>query len=141
MGRGGRAAGVAAVSVCAALAVTPPATAGPTTASADLEGLVSYLTTGKLKPGKRITYRFVCSTACQVTATSTLVLDGPNVGPVVDTGMFAAGEVGATFLKPNGPARSAIKAHIGSSKLRTRIAAVDATGATDTDERLFRFKG
>jgi hypothetical protein len=122
--------------------VAPPATAGipPATASADVEGLVSYLTAGKLKPGKRITYRFSCSTACQVTASSTLVLKGPNLGPVVDTGMFAAGEVGAAFLKPNGPARDAIKDHIGASKLSTRLFAVDATGGTDTDKRTFHFK-
>jgi hypothetical protein len=105
-----------------------------------VEGLVSYLTAGKLKPGKRITYRFVCSTACQVTASSTLVLKGPNVGAFVDTGIFAAGEVGAAFLEPNGPARAAIKDHIGASKLRTYLFAVDATGATDTDTRTFRFK-
>jgi hypothetical protein len=105
-----------------------------------VEGLVSYLTAGKLKPGKRIAYRFVCSTACQVTATSTLVLKGPNLGPVVDTGMFGAGEVGAAFLRPNGAARDAIKDHIGASKLRTWLVAIDATGATDTDTRTFRFK-
>jgi hypothetical protein len=105
-----------------------------------VEGLVSYLTAGKLKPGKRITYRFVCSTACQVTASSTLVLKGPDVGAFVDTGIFAAGEVGAAFLKPNGPARAAIKNHIRASKLRTYLFAVDATGATDTDTRTFRFK-
>jgi hypothetical protein len=101
---------------------------------------VSYVTAGKLKPGKRITYRFACSTACQVTASATLVLKGPNLGPVSDTGMFTAGEVGAAFLKPNGAARDAIKDHIGGSKLRTSLFAVDATGATDTDTRTFRFK-
>jgi hypothetical protein len=105
-----------------------------------VEGLVSYLTTGKLKPGKRITYRFVCSTPCQVTASSTFVLNGPNLGPVVDTGMFGAGEAGAAFLKPNAAARGAIKDHLGASKLSTRLFAVDATGATDTDTRTFRFK-
>jgi hypothetical protein len=122
------------------VAPSVPAAPPPATASADVEGLVSYLTTGKLKPGKQITYRFVCSTACQVTATSTLVLKGPNLGPVVDSGMFAAEEVGAAFLKPNGAARDAIKDHIGASKLSTRLFAVDATGATDTDTRTFRFK-
>jgi hypothetical protein len=141
VGRRGRAAAVATAGACAALAFAPSAPAGPPArASADVEGLVSYLTTGKLKPGKRITYRFVCSTACQVTASSTLVLKGPNLGPVVDSGMFAAGEVGAAFLKPNGAARDAIKDHIGASKLSTRLVAVDSAGATDTDTRTFRFK-
>jgi hypothetical protein len=129
--------------VAAAVFVTAaPAGAGSPVAnvSADTEGLVSYVTAGKLKPGKRIVYRFVCSTECQVTASSTLVLNGPNLGPVVDSGMFSAGEIAQAFLKPNGTAREAIKSNIGASKLRTSITATNAAGATDTDTRTFRFK-
>lgn len=142
MGRRGRFAAVAIVGACAALTVAPVASAGPppAKASADVEGLVSYVTEGKLKPGKRITYRFVCSADCQVTASTTLVLKGPNLGPVQDTGMFGGGEVGVAFLRPNGAARDAIKDHVGASKLRTSLFAVDGTGATDTDTRTFRFK-
>lgn len=131
------AAAAAAVLVTAA----PAGASSPVaTVSADTEGLVSYVTVGKLKPGKRIVYRFVCSTQCQVTASSTLVLNGPNLGPVVDSGMFSAGEIAEAFLKPNGAARATIKSDIGASKLRTSITATNAAGATDTDTRTFKFK-
>jgi hypothetical protein len=116
---------------------SPSSQASP---AADTEDLVSYVTVGKLKPGKRIAYKFVCSTECQVTATSTLVLKGPNLGPAVDTGMFSSGQIAEAFLKPNKAARAAINAHIGASKLRTSIRASNAAGATDTDTRAFRFK-
>jgi hypothetical protein len=111
-------------------------------APVDSEGLLSYMTTGKLKLGKRIAYRFVCATECQVTATSILVLRGPDVGPIVDTGLFPAGEIIEVFLKPNKSARRAIRRHIGASKLRTSVTAVNPGpyGETDTDTRVFRFK-
>jgi hypothetical protein len=129
-------AGVAAV----LLTAEPPPAVAQT--SADGEGLLSYVTTGKLKLGKRISYRFVCSTECQVTATSILVLRGPDVGPIVDTGLFPAGEIIEVFLKPNKSARRAIRRHIGASKLRTSVTAVNPGpyGETDTDTRVFRFK-
>ena len=126
----------------AVLAVVAPGSPGqPTaTASADTETLVAYLPAGKIKVGKRISYQFQCLTACQVTATSTLLLRGPNLGPAIDTGMFAPGEIAEVFLKLNKPARSLIKAHLGASKLRTFITASNAAGAVDTDTRNFRFK-
>jgi hypothetical protein len=129
-------AGVAAV----LLTAEPPPAVAQT--SADSEGLLSYVTTGKLKLGKRIAYRFVCSTECQVTAASTLVLRGPDVGPIVDTGLFPAGEIIEVFLKPNKSARRSIRRHIGASKLRTSVTAVNPGpyGETDTDTRVFRFK-
>jgi hypothetical protein len=140
--RRGTAAAVAAVSALALLATATPASLGSpaATPSADTESLVAYLPAGKLKVAKRISYRFECSAACQVTATSTLVLKGPNLGPAVDTGMFAAGETGVVFLKPNRTARQAITSHLGASKLSASISATDAAGATDTDRRTFRFK-
>jgi hypothetical protein len=119
----------------------PGGLASPTARmAADVDTLVAYLPAGKIKVAKRISYRFQCSAACQVTATSTLVLKGPNLGPAVDTGIFSAGEVGAQFLTLNKAARFAIKSHLGASKLRTSIAATDATGGTDTDTRVFKFK-
>jgi hypothetical protein len=130
---------VATAGVWSALAGAAPASPSSRVA-ADTEDLVSYVTVGKLKPGKRIAYKFVCSTECQVTATSTLVLKGPNLGPAVDTGTFSPGQIAEAFLKPNRAARAAIKAHIGASKLRTSISASNAAGATDTDTRAFRFK-
>ena len=129
-------AGVAVILLTAA----PPRAIGQT--SADSEGLLSYLTTGKLKLGKRIAYKVVCSTECQVTATSTLVLRGPDVGPIVDTGLFPAGEIIEVFLKPNKSARRAIRKNLGASKLRTAVTAINPGpyGENDTDTRVFRFK-
>ena len=119
-----------------------PAGAGSPKAKASGEDLVSYLTVGKLKPGKHIAYRAVCSADCQLTATSTLVLKGPNLGPVSVSGAFPAGQVAEAFLKLNGPARQAIKDNIGASKLRTSVTATSTVdGTTDTDNRTFKFKG
>jgi hypothetical protein len=119
-------------------ACTSPATR---TGQPDAEALLSYVTIGKLKLGKRIAYRFVCSAECQVTATSILVLRGPDVGPAVDTGLFPADEVIEVFLKLNKSARRAIRRNIGASKLRTSVTATNSvTGLTDTDTRGFRFR-
>jgi 3D (Asp-Asp-Asp) domain-containing protein len=129
-------AGLAVILVTAA----PPRAVAQT--SVDSEGLLSYVTTGKLKLKKRITYKFVCSTECQVTATTTLVLRGPDVGPIVDTGVFPAGQIIEVFLKPNKSARRAIRRNIGASKLRTSVTAINPGpyGENDTDTRVFRFK-
>ena len=128
--------------VCAALASAAPAGLASQGATAAVEDdtLVAYLPVGKLKVGKRISYRFECLTACQVTASSTLVLQGPNLGPAVDTGIFSAGEIAHEFLTLNKPARLAIKSHLGAAKLRTSITASNAAGLTDTDTRIFRFR-
>ena len=129
-------AGVAIILVSAA----PPRAIAQT--SVDSEGQLSYVTTGKLKLKKRITYKFVCSTECQVTATSTLVLRGPDVGPIVDTGVFPAGQIIEVFLKPNKSARRKIRRNLGASKLRTSVTAINPGpyGENDTDTRVFRFK-
>ncbi len=127
---------------CGLLAVAAPGGSASPGArlAADVDTLIAYVPAGKIKVAKNISYGFQCSTACQVTAASTLVLKGPNLGPAVDTGQFAAGEVGGQFLTLNKAARFAIKSHLRASKLRTSITATDATGATDTDTHVFRFK-
>jgi 3D (Asp-Asp-Asp) domain-containing protein len=129
----------AAVAVILVSAAAPGALAQT---PVDSEGLLNYLTTGKLKLKKRITYKFVCSTDCQVTASSTLVLRGPDVGPIVDTGSFPAGQIIEVFLKPNKSARRSIRKHLGASKLRTSVTAINPGpyGENDTDTRVFRFK-
>ena len=133
---------IAAGTAAAALLWAAPAGAGSPQAKASGEDLLSYLTKGKLKPGKRIAYRVVCSADCQLTATSTLVLKGPDLGPASDSGAFPAGQIAEAFLKLNGPARSAIKDNIGASKLRTTVTAISTIdGTTDTDSRTFKFKG
>ena len=132
MGRRGKATVVAAVSA-ALLAMAAPASAG--------EDLLTYLTKGKLKPSKRIAFQVVCNADCQLTATSTLVLKGPNLPPVSVTDVFPAGLIAEAFLKPNKPARQAIKDDIGAAKLKTSVTATNtATGETDTDRRTYKFK-
>jgi hypothetical protein len=137
--RGIAALGTAGVAVILVTAAPPRAVAQT---PVDTEGLLNYVTTGKLKLGKRIAYRFVCSTECQVAATTTLVLRGPDVGPVVDTGLFPAGEIIEVFLKPNRSARRAIRRNIRASKLRTSVTAINPGpyGENDTDTRVFRFR-
>jgi hypothetical protein len=134
-------AAIVAATAAALLLWAAPAGAGSPKAKASGEELITYLTKGKLKPGKRIAYQVVCAADCELSATSTLVLKGPNLGPVTAEGQFPAGQVAESFLKPNKPARSAIKSHLGSSKLRTSVTATNVlTGETDTDRRTFRFK-
>jgi hypothetical protein len=117
------------------------ASLGAAPAVAETDTLLAYLTVGKLKPGKRISYQVVCNANCSVTASSTLLLKGPNLGPVTSSGTFAAGQVIEVFLKPNKPARAAIKRNIKASKLRTRLNATNlTTGETDADARTFRFR-
>ena len=124
------------------LASASPVGAGAPTATTAGEELVVYLTKGKLKPSKRISYRAACSVDCQLSVSTTLVLKGPNLGPAKDVGLFAAGQIAEPFLKPNKAARSLIKANIGASKLRTSITATNSlTGEVDRDRRTFKFKG
>lgn len=140
LNRSGTAAIVAATAA-ALLLWAAPAGAGSPKAKASGEELITYLTKGKLKPGKRIAYDVVCAADCSLTATSTLVLKGPNLGPVAASGQFPAGQVAESFLKPNRAARSAIKRNTRSAKLRTAVTATNLlTGETDTDRRTFRFK-
>ena len=141
MMRRGTAIGVSAILALTGLAAAAPAGLAPARAKAatEYDSLVAYWPAGKLKVGKRITYRFVCPNACQVTARSTLVLPGRNLGPVVDTAIFSPGQIGRETLTLN-KARFMIASNLGASKLRTAITASDSTGATDSDTRVFRFR-
>lgn len=129
------------LSACAALLVPAVPAVGSPQAQSSAEDLVRYLTKGKLKPGKRIPYRFVCSEDCVVTASSTLKVQGGRLGPISSSDQFAAGEIIEAFLKPNKAARNAIKADIGAARLITSVTASSVlTGETDTDKRTFKFK-
>ena len=134
----------AVLGVAATAALVGPGAAGAgegPTASSSGDELIRYLTKGKLKPDNRIEYRVVCAADCQLTATSSVVLNGPNLRPVSSTGAFVAGQVVEVFLKPNKPARAAIRESGGSAKLVTKVSATNTlTGETDTDRRNFRFK-
>lgn len=134
----------AVLGVAATAALVGPGAAGAgegPTASSSGDELIRYLTKGKLKPDNRIEYRVVCAADCQLTATSSVVLNGPNLRPASSTGAFVAGQVVEVFLKPNKPARAAIRQSGGSAKLVTKVSATNTlTGETDTDRRNFRFK-
>lgn len=134
----------AVLAIAAIAALVGPAAAGAgagPTARKSGEELVRYITKGKLKASKRIEYRVVCGADCALTATSTLVLKGPNLGPVSSSGQFTGGQAARVFLKPNKAARAAIKASGNSAKLRTTVRATDlVTGEVDTDTRTYRFK-
>lgn len=137
--RRGTAAIVAAFA--ATMLVVGPAAAGEPTAQKSGEELVSYLTKGKLKPAKRISYKIVCNADCSVTATSKLKLSGPDIGPVSNSGSFPAGTIIEVKLTLNKAAKSAIRENIGAAKLVTSVTATDLTTAeTDTDKRNFKFK-
>ena len=76
-------------------ALSGPALAGAgdgPAAGKSADTLLRYITKGKLKPDKRIEYRIVCSLDCSVSASSTLVLKGPNLS-ATSAGAFPAGEL------------------------------------------------
>ena len=132
---------IAGLTAAAVLAFAAPAGASEPQAGTSAEDLVRYLTKGKLRPKKRIIYRFVCAVDCQVTVTSKLQVKGPDPPALINTGAFAAGEVIAASVEPNKPLRNAMKADIGAVRLKTTVRATDiGTGESDTDKRTYRFK-
>lgn len=121
--------------VCALAMLVPAATSSAQTAS-----IVSYATTGKLKAAKRIQYNIVCSVNCQVTASSTLKLKGPDLPPAIVPGTLAAGAVASPYIVLNKAAKSALKRNVGAARLVTSITAIDvATGNSQTISQTFRF--
>ncbi len=134
--------GLASLAAVAALLIAAaPAGAGSPTASASGEELLTYLTGGRLKAGKRIAYQVVCAANCTLSAQTKLKVKGPDIGPITSTATFPAGQVAEAFIKPNQAARSAIKAHIGAARLVTQVTATNtATGEIDVDNRTYRFK-
>jgi hypothetical protein len=131
MGRGTKA-GITAALGLALLA--------PAAGAVDNDSLVSYSGPVKLKLQKRIAYPVICSATCQVTATTTLALPGPDLGPVVVPGTLAAGAPAEPFIVLNKAALKNLGNNIGKARLKTQIDATNSTtGDTDTDTRVFRF--
>jgi hypothetical protein len=113
----------------------------PAASTSAQTSIVSYATTGRLKVAKRIQYNIVCSVQCQVTASSTLKLKGPDLPPAVVPGTLAAGAVASPFIVLNRPALHALKSDPGKARLVSSITATDtATGASQTISRTFKFK-
>lgn len=134
---------IAGVVAASLLAFAAPAGAGQgePQAQSSAEELVRYLTKGKLRVKKSIRYRMICSEDCQVTVRSAIKIKGPDPAPVVSTGAFAAGETFEVLLKPNKPLRRSMSRNLGSTEIKSTVAAVSTIdGETDTDRRTYRFK-
>ncbi|MGZ5340509.1 MAG: hypothetical protein ACXWED_03770 [Solirubrobacterales bacterium] len=131
MGRGTK----IVIAAAAGLALLAPAAS-----AADNDALITYSGPVKLKVQKRIAYPVVCSANCQVTATTTLLLPGPDLGPVVVPGSLTAGASAEPFVVLNKAALRNVRNNVGRARLRTQIDATNVTtGDTDTDTRVFRF--
>jgi hypothetical protein len=111
---------------------------GPTATKAG--ALVNYVSTGKLKIGKRITIVIVCSADCNVDTTTTV--KGPGFKETATVGgPLTANVPGGPFFKPNGPLLKGMKATPGRYRINSTVTATDAvTGATDAISRSFRLK-
>jgi hypothetical protein len=129
----------AAVAILGALLLPVSGAVGAPTAHKS-GAIVNYLTTGKLKIGKKIIVPFVCSVNCNVV--STLKVKGPFVrGSDTEQGSLQAGVAAGHFIKPSGPLLRLIKASPGRYKLISHITATDpATGATDSISHSFKLK-
>lgn len=142
--RGRRPAALAGTAIALAALLAPIGSSAVAEPQAEKAGeeIVRYLTKGKLKAAKKITYRFVCGVTCNVKVDATVVLPGPNFRPPPVSGTnFAPGVALEDKLKPNGPLLKAIKRNKRKAKLRTKITATDvATGQVDVDKRTYRFK-
>jgi hypothetical protein len=111
---------------------------GPTATKSG--ALVNYVSTGKLKIGKRISIVIVCSADCNVNTTT--VVKGPGFKEKATIGgPLTANVPGGPFFKPNGPLLKGMKAAPGRYRINSTVTATDpATGATDAISRSFRLK-
>jgi hypothetical protein len=111
---------------------------GPTATKSG--ALVNYVTTGKLRIGKKITIFVICSAACNVQTNT--VVKGPGFKDSAQVaGSLPANSPGGPFFKPNGPLLRGMKAEPGKFRVNSTVTATDpATGATETIARSFRLK-
>jgi hypothetical protein len=95
----------------------------------------------KLQARKKLRVPIRCPMVCNVKATWTLVVPGPNVGPNTITGTLDPAAPRDLVITLNGPGVSFLKAHLGSSKLKVKVRAMDpATGAVAFAHKTFGFK-
>jgi hypothetical protein len=131
---------VAALALAAALVL--PASASTADPVATKSGaIINYVSTGKLKIGKKILIEVVCSVNCNVT--STTVVKGPGFKRTltVSGSLQANATGGGPFVQPNGALLKAMKAEPGRFKFINSITASDpSTGATDSISRTFKLK-
>jgi hypothetical protein len=102
--------------------------------------LINYVSTGRLRVGKTMEIRVVCSADCNVT--SRVVIKGPGLKTSsMVSGPLAAGVPGGHILKPNGPLLKSMKADTGRFRLVSHMTATDAsTGAMDNIAHTFKLK-
>jgi hypothetical protein len=104
-------------------------------------GFVTIEGPKKLRARKKLRAPIRCTIVCNVKATWTLVLPGPNVGPKTLTGTLDPAAPSDLVITLNGPAVSFLKAHLGSSKLKVKVRAMDpATGAVAFAHKTYGFK-
>ena len=129
--------------VAALVLVPASATAVPKAGkSANNEDLIRYTGPKRIKIEKRMKYFLVCTADCDVTVSSTLVVPGPDVGPLVDQKPFEAGtRIQALVIVKSKAGRRFLRDNADSSRIKSKVSATDiATGDTDTDKRSFKFK-
>jgi hypothetical protein len=136
---------VAALAITAALALPASnALAGGGPVATKSGAIVNYVSTAKVKFGKRSGPSFVCSVTCNLT--SNLVLKGPHVKlPDTKSATNVPPGQGLThffnFSKFPKPVRQFIAQHVGQYKLVSTVSATDATsGATDAISHVFKLK-
>ncbi len=132
------------MTACTAAAAAIAVAAGPASTAAaprvTNEALVSFVGAKKIKVGKRMTYDIVCASNCNVTVKDRLVGPGTKDSGRLSGALTAAVPV-AVILKPNGPLLRGLRAFPGRFKLASTVIATNpATGETDSDTRVYRFK-
>lgn len=138
------------VAIVLAVAALPQARGDGTRASADDEGLVRYLTAGKLQftrqqtqsgrcPARCVVYRFVCSADCSVKTTTRITLPGADVVRRIP-GSYQAGVPRVIAVTPGARDRRRILRNLAKAKVKTKLKARGNLGGLDLDLRTFRFK-
>jgi hypothetical protein len=102
--------------------------------------LINYVSTARVKVGKRMEVPLVCSANCNVT--STIVIKGPST-KIKSTvaGALVANIPGGHFIKPNGPLLKLMKADTKRFRFVNNVTATDpVTGVQDHISHVFKLK-
>jgi hypothetical protein len=130
----------AVLTVAGALLLTGSSAVAGAPVATKSGALINYLTTGKLKIGKKVVVPFQCAVNCNVV--SSLKVKGPGIKATdTESGTLSAGVPSGHFIKPNGPLLKAMKAFPGRFRLISNVDATDpVSGATDEISHSFRLK-
>lgn len=95
----------------------------------------------KLPARKKLRIPLSCTVPCNVKATFTLALPGPNLGPRTILGTLSPTVPKDLVIGFNDAATKFLKDHIRGSKLKLKVRATDAaTGSVALARKVFRFK-